>query len=72
MKVTLAAVLSRQVRSKSELADRLFEEYIQRTTRYAACTSESFDSQAGLLTWLDRQVGRTRAYVVLLDSRGQE
>jgi 23S rRNA (pseudouridine1915-N3)-methyltransferase len=72
MKVTLAAVLSRQVRSKSEHGDRLIEEYIQRTTRYAACTSELFDSQAGLLTWLDRQVGRTRAYVVLLDSRGQE
>jgi 23S rRNA (pseudouridine1915-N3)-methyltransferase len=72
MKVILAAVLARQFRSKSEAADRLIDEYVQRTARYASCTSELFDSEAGLLTWLDRQAGRTPAYAILLDSRGQQ
>jgi len=72
MKVTLAAVLSRQVRSKSEFGDRLIEEYLQRTTRYTACTSELFDSESALLAQSDKEAGRTRAYVVLLDSRGQQ
>jgi 23S rRNA (pseudouridine1915-N3)-methyltransferase len=72
MKLILAAVLARQFRSKSEAGDRLIDEYMQRTARYATCTSELFDSEAGLLTWLDRQAGRTPAYAILLDSRGQQ
>jgi 23S rRNA (pseudouridine1915-N3)-methyltransferase len=72
MKLILAAVLARQSRSKSEAADRLIEDYVQRTARYASCTSELFDSETGLLTWLDRQAGRTPAYAILLDSRGQQ
>jgi 23S rRNA (pseudouridine1915-N3)-methyltransferase len=72
MKLILAAVLARQFRSKSEAGDRLIDEYMQRTARYAACSSELFDSEAGLLTWLDRQAGRTPAYAILLDSRGQQ
>ncbi|WP_353072881.1 23S rRNA (pseudouridine(1915)-N(3))-methyltransferase RlmH [Tunturiibacter gelidiferens] len=72
MKLILAAVLARQFRSKSEAGDRLIDEYMKRTARYATCTSELFDSEAGLLTWLDRQAGRTPAYALLLDSRGQQ
>jgi 23S rRNA (pseudouridine1915-N3)-methyltransferase len=72
MKITLAAVSPRRTRSKSEASDRLIADYIERATRYIACDSELFDSEAAVLHWLDRQPGRTSAYAILLDSRGQQ
>jgi 23S rRNA (pseudouridine1915-N3)-methyltransferase len=72
MKITLAAVSPHRARSKSEASDRLIADYIERATRYIACDSELFDSEAAVLHWLDRQPGRTSAYAILLDSRGQQ
>ena len=72
MKITLAAIAPRRTRSKSEASDRLIADYIERATRYAPCDSELFDSETAVLNWLDRQSGRTPAYAILLDSRGQQ
>ena len=72
MKITLAAIAPRRARSKSEASDRLIADYVERATRYTPCDSEVFDSETAVLNWLDRQSGRTPAYAILLDSRGQQ
>lgn len=72
MKITLAAVAARRIRSKSEATDRLLADYIERAGRYVPCDSQLFDSEAAVLDWLDRQPGRTPAYSILFDSRGQQ
>ena len=72
MKITLAAVAPRRTRTKSEATDRLISDYIERATRYVPCDSELFDSETALINWLSRQPGRTPAYAILLDSRGQQ
>ncbi len=72
MQLTLAAILPRPSRSKSEASDRMLEDYRERTTRYAPCESHLFDSEAAFLDWLDRQSGRTPAYAILLDNRGRQ
>jgi len=72
MKITLAAIAPRRTRSKSEATDRLLADYLERAARYVPCDSQLFDSEAAVLDWLDRQPGRTSAYAILLDSRGQQ
>jgi 23S rRNA (pseudouridine1915-N3)-methyltransferase len=72
MKITLAAVMPRRNRTKSEAIERLLADYIERAARYIPCESQLFDSEAALLDWVDRQPGRTPAYAVLMDSRGQQ
>jgi 23S rRNA (pseudouridine1915-N3)-methyltransferase len=72
MKITLAAITPRRGHSKTEATDRLIADYIERATRYVPCDSELFDSETAVLDWLDRQPGRTSAYAILLDSRGQQ
>lgn len=72
MKITLAAVGPRRARSKSEASDRLIADYIDRASRYVPCDSEVFESETAVIDWLDRQAGRTPAYAILLDSRGQQ
>ncbi len=72
MKVTLAAVVPRRSRSKSEATDRLFADYLERIARYIPCDSQLFESEAAVLDWLDRQSGRTPAHAILLDSRGRQ
>jgi len=72
MKITLAAITSRRARSKSEPTDRLFADYLERSTHYSSCDSEHFESESALLDWLDRQSGRSSAHAILLDSRGQQ
>jgi 23S rRNA (pseudouridine1915-N3)-methyltransferase len=60
------------MRAKSEAADRLHLDYVERAGRYVLSESRVFESEGGLFEWLDRQTGRTPAYLVLLDSRGRE
>jgi 23S rRNA (pseudouridine1915-N3)-methyltransferase len=72
MKMTFAAVAPRRARSKSETTDRLLADYIDRAARYVPCDSQLFESETAMLDWLERQPGRTPAYAVLLDSRGQQ
>jgi 23S rRNA (pseudouridine1915-N3)-methyltransferase len=72
MKISLVAIAPRRTRTKSEVTDRLFADYIERAARYIPCDSQLFDSEAAVLNWIDRQPGRTPAYAILLDSRGQQ
>jgi len=72
MKITLASIGPRSTRSKSEASDRLIADYIERASRYVPCDSEVLDSETAVIDWLDRQAGRTPAYAILLDSRGQQ
>jgi 23S rRNA (pseudouridine1915-N3)-methyltransferase len=72
MKITLAAIAPHRARSKSEAMDRLLADYIERVGRYVACDSQLFKSEAATLDWLDRHPGRTSAYAILLDSRGEQ
>ena len=72
MKITLAAIAPRRTRSKSDATDRLLADYIERAARYVSCDSQLFDSEAEVLDWLARQTGRTSAYAILLDGRGQQ
>jgi 23S rRNA (pseudouridine1915-N3)-methyltransferase len=72
MKITLAAIMPRRNRTKSEAIERLLADYIERATRYIPCESQLFDSEDVLVEWLDRQPGRTPAYAILLDSRGHQ
>jgi 23S rRNA (pseudouridine1915-N3)-methyltransferase len=72
MKITLAAVAPRRTRNKTDATDRLLDDYVERTARYAPCETQLFDSEAVLLEWLDRQPGRVAAHAILLDSRGKQ
>ena len=71
MKITLTAILPRRSRTKSDPTDRLIADYVERSARYVPCDSQLFESEVGLLEWLDHQPGRTAAHLILLDSRGQ-
>ncbi len=71
MKIVLTAITPR--RARAEAADRLFEEYVERASRYVPCEGQGFETEAAFLEWVgrqDRQPGRTAAVVVLMDSRG--
>jgi 23S rRNA (pseudouridine1915-N3)-methyltransferase len=72
MKISFTAVVARRNRTKNEAVDRLLADYIERAARYVPCDSQVFESEAAVLEWLDRQNGRTAAYAMLLDSRGQQ
>jgi len=72
MKITLAAVLPRRCRTKSEPSDRLLADYTERIVRYTSCDWEVFETEAAVLEWLARQPGRAAAYAILLDSRGKQ
>jgi 23S rRNA (pseudouridine1915-N3)-methyltransferase len=69
MRLALTAIVPR--RSKDEATERLLADYLERAGRYMSCESQVFASEAALLEWLDRQAGRSPAYAILLDSRGQ-
>jgi 23S rRNA (pseudouridine1915-N3)-methyltransferase len=72
MKILLTAIAPRRARTKSEATDRLLADYIERCGRYVPCESQTFDDEAAFLDWLARQNNRLPAYVILLDSRGQQ
>ena len=72
MEITQTAIGPRSTRSKSEAADRLLADYMERANRYIPCESQLFASETALLDWLTRQSGRSVAFVILLDSRGQQ
>lgn len=72
MKLVLAAISPARSRAKSSAADALAAEYLARAARYTACASQSFASEAALLTWLDRQTARTAPALILCDSRGEQ
>jgi 23S rRNA (pseudouridine1915-N3)-methyltransferase len=69
--ITLVRVLPRGTRAKSEETDDLVSMYLQRASRFSTCEEQTFELETGLFDWIDRQTGRTRVQVILLDSTGQ-
>lgn len=72
MKILLTAVAPKRARTKSEATDRLLADYIERCGRYLPCESQTFDDESAFMDWLTKQTGRGPAYLILLDSRGQQ
>jgi len=72
MKISLAAVMPRRTRSKSEATDRLLADYIERSSRYLPCESQTFEDESAFLAWLTHQSGRSPIHAILLDSRGRQ
>ena len=72
MKLILAALSPTRSRAKSDAAGQLATDYLARAARYSPCEALHLDSEAALLTWLDRQSARTAPMLILLDSRGKQ
>jgi 23S rRNA (pseudouridine1915-N3)-methyltransferase len=72
MKITLAAVVPRRSRSKADVFEELLTDYTTRAARYLPTESVLFETEATLISSLERNAGRTRPFVVLLDSRGKQ
>jgi 23S rRNA (pseudouridine1915-N3)-methyltransferase len=72
MKITLAAILPRRSRAKSDAFETLIADYVTRAARYLPTESELFDTEAALLAWLSAQTGRVAPAAILLDSRGKQ
>jgi 23S rRNA (pseudouridine1915-N3)-methyltransferase len=72
MKITLAAVVPRRSRAKSDAFEGLIAEYVGRAARYVATETQVFETEAALLAWLAGGGGRVAPVAVLLDSRGRQ
>lgn len=72
MKVDQVSIQPRRSRSRDDPAGHMIADYAGRISRYASFESKSLDSEDEFLEWLERQSGRTSAYVILLDSRGKQ
>jgi len=72
VKLILASISPRRSRAKSSAADTLTSDYLARASRYNPCEAQLFDTEASLLTWLDRNSARTAPTVILCDSRGDQ
>lgn len=64
--------ISPKSRSKEPAYDELTREYVSRISKYHAVEASDLPSEAALLKFLERSVGRTTPVLVLLDSRGKE
>jgi 23S rRNA (pseudouridine1915-N3)-methyltransferase len=72
VKLFVTAISPARSRAKSTPAETLAAEYLARVSRYATCTAQTYDSEAALLAWLDRQAARTAPILILLDSSGKQ
>jgi 23S rRNA (pseudouridine1915-N3)-methyltransferase len=72
MTLFLAAISPSRSRSKSSAAGLLADEYLARASRYMPTEALIYPTEAALLTWVDRQTGRTAPNLILLDSRGKQ
>ncbi|RXH58367.1 23S rRNA (pseudouridine(1915)-N(3))-methyltransferase RlmH [Granulicella sibirica] len=50
----------------------LIADYHQRSARYCPCERESFLDEGAFWGWVEKQGGRGRTFIVLLDSRGKQ
>ena len=71
MTVSLIAI-SPARRKKADPAGLMVAQYLHRLLQYVPTSSETVESEADLLASLDRQAGRTPAFLILLDSRGKQ
>jgi 23S rRNA (pseudouridine1915-N3)-methyltransferase len=72
VKIYVAAVSPSRSRSKSSPAGALTDDFVSRASHYVACESVFHPSEAALITWLDRQAGRTAPALILMDSGGKQ
>jgi 23S rRNA (pseudouridine1915-N3)-methyltransferase len=72
VKLFLVAISPSRSRAKSDPAATLAADYLARASRYIPCESQTYDSEAALLAWLDRRSTRTAPVLILLDSRGKQ
>jgi 23S rRNA (pseudouridine1915-N3)-methyltransferase len=70
MKLTLAHIGTRSA-GRYEF-ESLTAGYLDRCSAFAQCTAQAFPTAAALLEWLDRQKGRTTAFLTLFDSSGRQ
>jgi 23S rRNA (pseudouridine1915-N3)-methyltransferase len=68
MHLTLAHVAPR---TRDEF-DAAIRRYLARCSPFVTTDAQLFKSEEALLTWIDRQHGRTPVIPVLLDSRGRQ
>lgn len=71
MYLILAAISPSRSRPKSSQAAALTDDFLTRASHYNRCESLSFPTEQALVTWLERQSGRTAPKLILLDSRGK-
>ena len=69
MKITLAAIVPRRSRTKSEATDRLLADYVERAARYLPCDSQVFDAEAALLEWLEEAARAAGASRIRVEAR---
>jgi 23S rRNA (pseudouridine1915-N3)-methyltransferase len=72
MKITLAAILPRRSRAKSDAFEALIADYTARAARYLPTESQLFDTEPAFLAWLAAAPGRAAPVAILLDSRGKQ
>ncbi len=72
MKLILVSISASRSRSKSDASGALATDYLARASRYTACETQAYGSEAALLAWLDRQAARTVPVLLLLDSLGRQ
>jgi 23S rRNA (pseudouridine1915-N3)-methyltransferase len=74
MKLLLASISKRKGRAKSDPADALFRDFLERSARYTPAEAQVFESEAHLLAASERtQAGgasQSAATLILFDSRG--
>ena len=70
MKAQIAFIANRK-QAKHEALEALTREYLQRASRMAPVESLAFASESALLEDAGRAAGRTKAHLLLFDSRGE-
>lgn len=70
MQLTLAHIGPRA--GSRDGLDALTKTYLERCTTWAQCGAEAFRTEDALFEWLLRKSGRTKAILVLFDSRGKQ
>ena len=70
MQIVLAHIGARP--SSKDPFESPFSMYMERCSQFARCQAESFRNESALFDWLDRQLRRTPAITVLMDSRGRQ
>lgn len=71
MRIEVAYITPRRQRLKSGAAQTLVEDYLKRAARYTSIAATSYETEAALLSALDKAAARTPVNLILLDSRGE-
>jgi 23S rRNA (pseudouridine1915-N3)-methyltransferase len=69
--LTLAAILRKRTRAKSDQYSVLLDRYTDRAAKYLPTASAVFESEDALFAFAARQPSRAAAHILLFDPRGQ-